>query len=102
MLDSQVIGGTTGVDDLPDDILGVLDRRRVQVILGIEVEVDAVISKRLHVGPTAGFLTALRVRGPHVRRILSNNVGDRSLVLHHLILADSRRDVREAVVGPSV
>ena len=102
MLDSKIIRGTTCTQHLLDNVFGLLDRGRIQVILCIQIKVDPMISKSLHVDPTARFSTALRVRWSHVRRIFPNDVGNRSLVLHHLILADGRRDVREAVMRPSV
>lgn len=93
MLDREVIIGTNSTQDLLDDVLGVLDAVWVEVILGVKIKVNSVVSECLHIGPTAGLLTALRVRGTHVGRVLSNYVGNSALVLHHLLLSHVRSDV---------
>lgn len=102
MLDRQIVCGADRPQDLLDDSLGILDAVGIEVILGVKVKVDSVITKSLHVRPTAGSLIALRVRGSHVGRVLSDDIGDCSLVLDHLLLTHIRRDVGQAIVRPGM
>ncbi len=79
-----------------------LSWERVQVVLGVEVKVDAVVSQCFHVGLAAGNNVTLRVRGAHVGGVLADDVGDSALVLDHLLFTHIGCDIGETVVGPSV
>ncbi len=64
-----------------------LSRQRIQVVLAIQIKVDAVVSQGFHVRLTAGGSVALRVWGAHVGRVFPNDVSDCALVFHHLLFA---------------
>ena len=87
-----------------DDIFADLDVRRqgVQVVLGIEVEVDTVIAQLLHISLATRSRTTLRVGRTHVGRVFANDVGNGALVVSHLFDAFGRADGIEGVVGPGV
>lgn len=100
MLNREIVVRSRRAEDLRDNILGVLDAIGIEIILRVKVKVDPVITECFHVSPAAGLLAALRVWGSHVGWVLSNDVGNCSLVLHHLLLTHIRSNVRQAVVGP--
>lgn len=104
MLDGEIIRRRLISELGLDDNLGVLDLRwkRIEVILGIEIEIHAVVTESLHVGPAAGCLRALRVRWAHVGGPFTDDVHECHFVLDHLVFADCTGGVGERVVRPSV
>lgn len=104
MLYGEIIGNASNTQGSSHDVFRCLDlgRKWIQVVLGIEIEVDAMIPECFHICFTARWRIALRIRWAHVRGILSDDVGERSLVLDHLLLSHIRGDVLKAVVGPGV
>ena len=64
-----------------------LSRKWIEVVLSIEIEVDAMISEGFHVGLAARRSIALRVWWAHIRGIFADYVGEGSLVLDHLLLS---------------
>ena len=102
MLDREVVIGTSRTQDLLDNVLGVLDSVRVEIVLGVQVKIDAMISKSFHISPATRLLTALGVGGSHVSWVFPNDVGDGSFILDHLLLTHVGCDVGQAVMGPGV
>ena len=94
LLDNIVLDGKIVVcaglsEEGGGDVKGGVDLggERVEIVLSIEVEVDAMVTKCFEVGLAAGDDVALRVRGAHVGGIFADNVGNCALVLHHLLYA---------------
>ena len=91
VLDRKVISNTLGAKCGFDNVLGVLDLswEWVEVILSVQVKVDTMISKSLHVCLATRCGIALTVRRAHVCRIFPNDVSQRTFVLAHLVLSHS-------------
>lgn len=94
VLDGEPVRGTDGAlaeEGVVDHILSVLDLRwqRVEVVGRVQVEERAVVAEGFHVRPAAARLAALRIRWTHVGWVLSNNIGNGTFILHHLL--DSHR-----------
>ena len=89
MLDGEVIVRPRGCEDAFHDVLRILDLRweRVEVVLSVEIEIDAVVTQGLHVSLAAGFEGTLRIGRSHVCRVFADYVGKGTLVLDHLLLA---------------
>ena len=89
MLDGEIIVRARGREDAFHDVHRVLDLgwERVEVVLGVEIEIDAVVAQGLHVGLAAGFGGTLRIGRSHVCRVFADDVGKGTLVLDHLLLA---------------
>ena len=89
MLYGEIIGNASNTQGSSHDVFRCLDLGRtwIQVVLGIEIEIDAMITEYFHVRLTARCRIALRVRWAHVRGILSDDVGECSLILNHLLLS---------------
>ena len=77
----------SAIDSGFDNILADLDvgGECVQVVLGVEIEVDAVVAELLHVGLAAGGAAALRVGRAHIGWVFSDDVGEGALVVGHLL-----------------
>ena len=87
MLNAQEIApGHSTCKRSSDDIFTDLDIRGqgVQVVLGIEVEVNAVVAQLLHISLAPRSRAALRVGRAHVGRVFANDVGEGTLVVGHL------------------
>ena len=95
MLDGEEVGcawlGQVGSGDV-EGVLN-LGGERVQVVLGVEIKVDAVVAQCFHVGLAARGAVALRVWRAHVGGVFANDVGDCALVLDHLLHALVMGDV---------
>ena len=107
MLYREVVGDTLALgvsEGRFDNVFGVLDlcRQRVQVVLSIEIKVDAVVAKGFHVRLAARRGVALGVGRAHIGWVFADDVGKGALVLAHLGFAHIRRDVLEGIVGPGV
>ena len=102
MLDRKIVSSSWYCQNLPHNILRILNggRKRVQVVLRVQIEVGDMVTQSFHVGTTTGNIIALRIRRPHVGWILSNDIGNGTFILNHLLLAHSSCDIREAIVGP--
>lgn len=103
MLDGQVIGWPFGGHESVDDVDGQLDLRLhlVQVVLGVKIEIDTMVAESFHV-VQAPLRRALRIRGTHIGRILTDHVRDGTFVLHHLLDAQVGGQGVEIVVRPCV
>jgi len=88
VLDGEIVGNASNTEGILHDGFRCLDlgRKWVQVVLCIEVEVDAMIPECFHICLTARCRIALRIRWAHVRGILSDDISECSLVLDHLLL----------------
>jgi hypothetical protein len=95
---SRAVGGNvTG-----EPVLGVLDQKRriLFVVVGINIEVDDMVTK---VGQISLALTnTAGVRRAHVGGDLANNVAKSHLVLPHLLLAVDLGDGTQVQMGPGV
>ena len=71
------------------DAKGVVDLggEGIEVVLGVEIKVNAMVTQRFHVSLAARGNVTLRVRGAHVGWVFSDDVGDCTLILHHLLHA---------------
>lgn len=76
-----------------------LGRERIEVVSTVQIKIHSVVTQTLHVGLASGSI-ALGIRGPHICGILSNDICDCSLILHHLLLPHVRSDLVQAVVRP--
>jgi hypothetical protein len=85
-----------------EPILGVLDQvgAVLVVIVGVNVEVDDVVTEVSHV--SLALTSAAGVRWAHVGGDLANNVAESHLVLPHLLLAVNLGNGTEVQVGPGV
>ena len=87
VLDGEEVGALgRAVERLLDDGLRVLYERGrgVEVVLGVEIKLCAMVSEGLHVSPPTAFLRAFRVWRSHVGRIETKDIPKGHLVLHHL------------------
>ena len=89
VLDGEVIVRPRGCENAFHDVLRVLDlrRKRVEVVLGVEIEIDAMVTQGLHVSLTAGFKGTLRIGRSHVCRVFADYIGQGTFILGHLLLA---------------
>jgi hypothetical protein len=74
--------------------------RVLVVVVGVDIEVDDVVTERSHIG--LALTSAAGVRRAHVGGDLANNVAESHLVLPHLLLAVDGRDSAEVQMGPCV
>lgn len=104
MLNREEVGSRGNAHQLLHDLLRLIHIRgeNIDGILRVQVEIDPMISQSLHVGVAPRRIVALRIRRPHVGRILADHVGDGSFVLDHLLLPHVGRNSRQAVVGPGM
>lgn len=104
MLDGEIVIDARDSECSFHDVLRRLDlgRKWIKVVLRIEIKVNTVIAECFHVCLTTRCRTALRIWWAHVRGILSDDVGECSLVLDHLLLSHVRGDVLQAVMRPGV
>lgn len=89
MLDGEVIVRPRGREDAFHDVFRVLDLggERVEVVLGVEVKVDAVVAQGFHIGLAAGLGGTIRVGRSHVGWVFADYVGEGTLVFDHLLLS---------------
>jgi hypothetical protein len=94
--------GTALGDITVEPVLGVLDlsRRVLVVVIGVNVEVDDVVTKCCHI--SLALTSAAGIRWAHVGGNFANNVAESHLVLPHLLLAVEGRDGAQVQVGPGV
>lgn len=85
-----------------DDVLRVLDqlRRRIVVVVGVEVPADDVIAERRHGGLAGG--AARDVRRPHIRGVAPEDGQERLLVANHLVAPRCLGHGRQVGVRPRV
>jgi hypothetical protein len=83
-------------------VLGLLNQVRVvqEIVLGIEIEVDNVVTKRLQIGLAVGV--AAGKRRAHVGRENTEDVVQSNLVVVHLVLPLSGGDRSKILVAPRV
>lgn len=87
MLNGEIIRSRLGQRSC-DNILRILDLRgkRIQVVLGVEIEIYTVVTKSQHVCLATGGCVALGVGWPHIGRILADDIGQCTLIFAHLIV----------------
>lgn len=91
-------------EEVVDNILGLLNQHGavMEIILGIQIKVDDVVSKIQEIILTAALCSTRRVGWAHVSRNKSKNIAKSHLVPDHLVLALERGDVAKIGVRPGV
>jgi hypothetical protein len=106
--DRQPLAGAgiraSGSNITVEPVLGFLDLAGgiVLIVVGVDVEVDGVISKGSEIGLTAGLGSAARIRRAHVGGEETEDVAESHLVLDHLVGTLAGRDGRKIQVSPGV
>lgn len=96
------VGRVLALDGIVPNLLGRLDEvgRVVEVALGVQVEVGDVVAEVVE--PRVRRGVAGRVRRPHVRGEVAQDVGNGNLVVDHLVAELGLAERRETLVRPRV
>lgn len=76
-----------------------LGRERIEIISAVQIKIHPVITQTFHIFLTSGSI-ALGIGRTHICGVLSNNICNCSLILHHLLLSHVRSDLVQTVVRP--